>query len=469
MQQSNLIQLLKTFHKKELKGLHKFVRSPYYNQRQDVIDLHDYIVQHLSCKGTALQREQIFQHIFKQDTYHEQKLRHLMSYLMKVVKTYLSIKAFEADKMSKQLYLFQEIGQRDVPSVFQQEAKNTSKMLANETYQNGQFYQQKFRAELEFLKTKTERAAENNDALESAIESLSVSFVAQLLRLACRVLSESNVTSQQYDLPFLSSVLVALEQGQYRDIPVVQLYYYSFLTLKNWDREDYFETLQRLVKKHLYVLPQEEALDLYLILINFCIRKSNKGETFYARAALQFYQQAMDDGTLLEHGFLSHFNYSNIFKLGLKMQQLDWAQQFLEQYKKYLHPTNRESHYQYNMAIFYYWKKEYAEAMNLLRGLHFKGILFNLNVRRMLLRIYYEMGEIEVLDSLLKSFRAYINRHVYLTDYHRALNKNLIKFVAKMLKSNLKEDDVRAKLQAEIEVTVYVAEKHWLLEQLGDI
>ena len=43
MQKSNLISILRRLSKRDWRELRKFVRSPYYNQRDDVVKMFDYI------------------------------------------------------------------------------------------------------------------------------------------------------------------------------------------------------------------------------------------------------------------------------------------------------------------------------------------------------------------------------------------------------------------------------------------
>lgn len=468
MQNSNLVQLIESLSKKDLRELSKFLRSPFHNQRKDVIILFDGIVNALTKNRAALQRDKLFHLLFPNQNYEEQQLRHIMSYLMKLIKNYLVIAAFQKEEMEQKLFLLAAVEQKSNLQISHQVWKNLEKHLQNSQYQNGIFFQKKHDAALEYLKAGFGEKNKEKQMLQMAFESLNIGFICQLLRLGCRMLSERSLNFVEYETHLLEQVLVFLEKEHFREIPAVQLYYYSYLTLseKNKNKENAFRHLKELIGKYASLLPQEEALDLYLILINFCIRKTNRGHTDFAAEALEFYQQALDNGILLEKGYLTVANYSNIFKLGLKLQQLAWAKNFLERYKTKLHPKHQINYYHYNLAIFYYWKKEYELAMSMLHKVHFKEEVENLTLRRMLVRIYFETEEWEALYSLLKSFRAYINRHKSLSRQHQLLNKNLISMVAKMSKSDLTNKEVREKLKAEIERLEWIAEKKWLVEQL---
>jgi hypothetical protein len=101
----------------------------------------------------------------------------------------------------------------------------------------------------------------------------------------------------------------------------------------------------------------------------------------------------------------------------------------------------------------------------LLQEVSLKEVLFNLDARRVLMRIYYELGEFSALDSLLESFTVYLHRQKNL-GYHKNNYQNLIKFVKKLLHSDLKNAVLKAELTLDIENTVELTERDWLLAQL---
>ena len=82
----------------------------------------------------------------------------------------------------------------------------------------------------------------------------------------------------------------------------------------------------------------------------------------------------------------------------------------------------------------------------------------------MLLRSYFELGEWEALDSLLTSFSAYLRRQKGL-GYHRTTNEKLLYFVRKLIELQGSSRAARSKLREEVEKTVDVAERQWLLER----
>ena len=105
--------------------------------------------------------------------------------------------------------------------------------------------------------------------------------------------------------------------------------------------------------------------------------------------------------------------------------------------------------------------------MELLQRVTFRDVLYNLNARRMLLRIYYELGEYDALDSLLDSFATYLRRQNEL-GYHREHYSNLIYFVRRLLILGRHGQAERQQLYREVQQKEAVAERDWLLKQLNN-
>jgi uncharacterized protein YihD (DUF1040 family) len=90
----------------------------------------------------------------------------------------------------------------------------------------------------------------------------------------------------------------------------------------------------------------------------------------------------------------------------------------------------------------------------------------NLDARSMLLRIYFESGYEDALESLLDSFQIYLKRQKEV-GYQREHYLNMIRFVRKLVKTDRRDHAGKAGIRQEIEQTADLAGRAWLLEQLG--
>ena len=218
------------------------------------------------------------------------------------------------------------------------------------------------------------------------------------------------------------------------------------------------------MQQHIDHFPKGEMRDIYLLAINHCIFKMNKGSDQFLREGFELYQSGLQNELLLENGFLSPFTYKNVAIIGLKLKEFAWVENYLEQYKKYLRPDTRDNIYTYNLAHYYFRTDNFSEAMKLLQQTDFEDILHNLDARRMLLRMYFELEEYEALESLLESFTTFIRRKKI--GYHGENYLNLIKFTRRLLALPHFDKKGKRALIEQIKTEENLAEKSWLLAQL---
>jgi hypothetical protein len=191
----------------------------------------------------------------------------------------------------------------------------------------------------------------------------------------------------------------------------------------------------------------------------------NSGEKKYGAEALTLYRNGLENKILLENGVLLHYVYKNIHMLALKAEEYTWAEHFLKDFKNYLPERERENIFQYNMALFYFRVGNYDDAMTLLQQVNLNDVLYNLDGRRLLARIYVEKKATMALESLIESSKIYLYRQKNI-GYTKDMYLNYFKYLEKLTKTDLRSNDNRAQLRGEIEATQLLAEREWLLEKL---
>jgi tetratricopeptide (TPR) repeat protein len=209
----------------------------------------------------------------------------------------------------------------------------------------------------------------------------------------------------------------------------------------------------------------EELRDLYLLAINYCIRRLNQGEMQYAKEGLDWYKRGLASGGLLTDGVLSRFTYRNIVAMGLKVGDFEWVQSFIYEYKSLLEKQHRESMFTFNLAKLAYHRKQYQEALNLLRKAKYKDLLLNLAAKTLLLKTYYELEEWDMLESHLEAMQNYLRRKKVM-GYHQTNYKNLIHYTKKLVSVSPYNKTAKEDLEKRLDNEEILTEKEWLLEQL---
>lgn len=462
MQNSKLYYLFQSVRGDDIRRLRKFLHSPYFNSREDVIRLFEYLHAH-EDEGPLLTKEAAFAHLFPGTAYDDSRMNAVMHFLFKLLKQFIVQREQELE--SQHPYLTRALRKRKLSRLFEPATKRWEKHLEKAKIRNAGHHFERYLFHLEKYEYDHRQRRSGRMNLQEIVESLTDYYLADILRHGCTILTAQKISQESYEPELLSDILAFLDRTKVERPPVVAVYRYAYLSLSNPKEEIYFSNLLQHIETYWQQFPQTEARDLYLLAVNYCIQRLNQGEKAYIRKALNLYQQALQRSLLIEDGVLSKFTYNNILMLAIGLQEWEWAERFLEDYMPALPAAERDNLYRYNLAILYFRQRDYPKAMELLRQVRFSDVLYNLNARTMLLRTYYELKEYDALFALLDSFEAYIRRQKGM-GYHRSHYQALLQFTRRLLNLPEGEKEGRAQLRTDIMSASATAERAWLLSKL---
>ncbi len=466
MQNNTLIRLLNSLDKKELKKFYKFLRSPFFNKRKDVIHLFDYYKEGSFLIDDSINKTDLFKKIYLNEVYDDAKMRHLLSYLTKLLKEFYAHSSFQDSSFTKQFFISEKLKQKGLNKDFEKEWTKNFQSSQKQIYQNTDFHYHQHLLQFQKSEFLIQQKRKGDISMQKSVDQLNIFYTSSILKQYCSILTHQKSIDQKQQYQQLDEVLETVKTSELKETPAVAVYYYSLLTLKEPHLEKNYDLLKDIILTNLKYFTNFELRDIYLIAINYCIKKLNSGQQKYIREAFEWYRSGLDKSLLSENGILSLFTYKNILNLGLNLKEFDWVENYLSEYKQHLNPKERENHFTYCQAVFYFNKPDYDRVLELIQVVNFENKLHQLDARRMLLRIYYERNEINALESLLDSFQTYIRRHKNI-GYQEKNYLNLIRFIRKFLKQNISNKSIRKKLIEDIENTKALAERQWLIQLLS--
>ncbi|TXB65556.1 hypothetical protein [Phaeodactylibacter luteus] len=471
MTNSHLTLILRTLSKKEVRDLRKWLHSPAHNQREDVVELFEYLVkgQHL-YEDKFLEKERVFSRIFKKERFDDAKLRQTMHFLLKTLEEFLIYQEQQSDEVRARMALASVFRKRKLDRAFQKAIRSVEGLQEQATYRNEQFLRNEYLLQLEkysFYDGK-KRTTEMN--LQQVSNALDLTFIADKLRQACAMTTHQKVYKTEYKIHLLDEIISHVEAEGLLDYPAIAIYYYGFkaITSPPGIGEPYFLQLRNDIRKYKGLFPKHELRDIYLMSINYCVAQINRGQDTMRSELFDLYKNGIDSQILIENNTLSHFTFRNIVNLGTALRQFEWVEDFIEKNQRFLPLRYKETFVQYSKAKLHFTKREYNQAMQLLAQFDFDDILMNLYGKAMLIIMYYEQEETTALDSLLESMRTYIRRKDIIASY-KALYSNLITYTRKLVRINPYDRAEIANLRKEITSANPLPEKDWFLEQLAKL
>ena len=465
MKNSRLILVIQSLSNKKRRDLTKFVHSNYFNNHSKVAVLWDYLLESIEKFDYVPGRQQISKHIYPKKAYNDQQIRLLCSYLLKTIEKYLVIQHYINDDLKSKVILAQEYRKLNLPKHFSSAVSNVQQVIAKSPFRNADYHSLIYELALEeYAFTSSSKRTENLN-LQEVTDSIDINYLALKLRQTCLLLSHQAVFKADYNFGMLEDVIRYIEQQGYLDIPAIAMYYYCYFTVTEPENVSHFNGFKQQIFDLGHHFPQSELRDLFIHAINYCIKQINDGNTEYLNESFDLYREGLAKDIFLNNGRLSRFTYTNIVAAGIKIGELNWVEQFIEDYKPKLERKYREATYKFNKGRLAYEQKNYNTALEMLQQADYKDILNNLIARTLLIKIYYELGEDKLLDSTIDAMKVFIIRKK-LMGYHRTTFLNLLSYTRKLIATNPYDQKAKEKLKNQIEGEHTLQEKEWLLQQL---
>ncbi len=467
MENSHLIALLRALEKEEVRALRKWASSPAHNTRQDVSDLLHYLLtgDHLRS-ARHLEKERVFRVLYPEKEYRDADMRQVMYFLRKLVDAFLVYQELAADAVRSQAMLCRAYRKRHLSDLFRRAMVAGQALQAEQPYRNRQYFENEYLLQLERYSHLSGQGRNVPLNLQEVSDANDLAYLANKLQLSCIMFSHQAVYKTRYRMPLLGEVTnhVETEPDMLRH-PAIAMYYYSYMSLSHPGEPHYFRSLKDQLGRHHPLFPPEEMRVLYLLAINYCIARINAGESAFYQETFDLFCEGLERKLLLENGQLSRFTFSNAVLAGLNLQRYEWVRGFLEEYGPCLPERHRTAYVGFYTARLLYEQGAYGEAMQLIAPYEYDDILMNLQAKTILLKIYYELGELNALDSLLDSMTAYLQRKQVM-GYHRTIYKNLLRYTRKLLRLPGRGGVPAERLREEIRAAEPLMEKKWLLAQL---
>jgi len=453
----------------ELNRLHRFILSPYFNRNEPIIRLFEWIKEDLKApKEVGLNKEELWQICFGGlDDFNDGRFRKLQSDLLRLIEEYYAQESFEANPIHKAKYLLESIYQNKLEHLKLGALKTAQRFAENQKLKPASFYYYQYEIEqsnFNISRFQTERSEKSN--IEAIAENLDRFYLAEKLRYYCTILNHQHLTALNYKMLFIDEIIEHVEANDYSDTPPIIIYHQILLSYKHPNEKKHYENIKKLIENHILLFPETEIGEILDSALNYCIKRMNAGESEFVKEAYDLYKDWLNRGLLLIRGRIDAFHFKNIVTAGLRMSEFDWVEKFIQDYAIHLEESQRYNSVSFNLAQLSFYKKDYAKVIQQLSKVEYDDITYNLNSKTLLMASYYELDEIEALNSLLDTFRVYLSRNQKIPSFRRKHYLTTIAIVRKLAKIIPNDLVAIDKLSKQVESTQGVVSKNWILEKL---
>ncbi len=478
MHNSKFIQLLKSCSKKELQSFYKFTQSPYFTTNVKIGKLFGYIRKYAPAfESRMLDRHKMFAFLFPGEAYQEIKLQKYMSDLVGLLEQFWVYEELHTQEaLSMNITLAKVYHQRDYRHYWEKEVEGIQKKIAQAKLKDASLYYDQFQFNLAIhhaIEEEGQRDQEPN--LQNVFDQLDYFYLINKLKYYYKAINFQEFKSHEYDYRLIEPILTYIEANEI-DVPAIQIYYYGIRCYTDLDHADYFVQLKTLLKAHVNDFDQKENQAMFSIAINYCILQINKGDRDFIKEIFELYQFEITEGIIIEDGKIPAATYRNITTTASLLDELDWLEHFLEEYKEGVD----EKDYALNVAQLYFRQARYSAIIQLFKAADYDDVLFMLSAKAILLKTAYELRTQfiddydyeEKLDAELTNFNTFLHRKKRALPKHYIFYLNLTRNLRELFRLTQEADLNQPKLiqlEEQVRALKEIAEKRWLLQKIREL
>lgn len=476
MQNYKVISILKALDKREFRKLDDFVRSPYFNKNKNTINLFNELAKfHPKFSQKNLTIENLFIKLFPKEKFDYHKIHNVISDLYQQIEKFLSQINFERRDFYLQRSLIPELRHKQLPKIYEQKFTSYMKKLIDVKVKDENYFYYLYEMNDDYLWYATYKNP-NKDLkiLQVEFDNFLKFSLIRLMRFYNLMLHERNQNNVDYNFRMMDEVCSYLKSNPI-DNPTALVFYNVLLMLRTKELKYYLE-LKSLKEKYYRELSRDDQYLLFIHLYDYCAYMVNfKGDDTYNADMLEIYKEMIEERFMTKDNFLFP-NFMNVVKVACKVKEFDYAEKFIKDFQQSIPQAEKENVLAFCYGTLENSKGNFETALKHFSKANFQNFLFKVQVKILLLKIFYKLERYEEAFGMIDTFRHFISREKHLLTEHRESYKIFLKLISDLikLKENPDKKESGLKLKKIKEETETMAAnpfgiKAWLIEKISEI
>lgn len=455
MKDSKIYYFLSKLSSGEQKQFAAFVKSPFFNAKEDLSTL----LRVIEKPKNPPSEEKAWELIFPGKPFDKNRLRKMKTALLKLFFQFIEVSDFLQDESNRTARRLKRLNLMRENQYFASYAKGEE--ATGNHFSSLEIALEHYRYDAR------QSARYPNGALNHALEHLETGYREQKLRLAYLSENQHNIAANGKKVEGIKDLLLKIKQD-WEDIPdSTKVYFWLFKGVSQKEPR-FFEKLIHHLRQCSDQLAEETLKEGQTGALNFCARQINRGNNDFLPVLFQQYTAMLEGGLLTEKGKLQAPHFKNMISVAATLGKLDWAMAFWEEYRGKLFGDYEGNVEEYSRGVIHFHSQEYEQAERCFNSIlaSFEDVFLGLDSRIFLLKIFYETADLLRMEALCDSSRMYLTRNPKLTPDRKANYKLFIRYIRRLTHIAEHEPQKLHKLREEMISGDQLSSIPWLLEKL---
>jgi hypothetical protein len=451
MHNSKFFDIIKTLDEKEFKNLSKHLKE-YTSGKYEIYQLFLLVAKYYPDKleSKNLEKENVIKKLFPNEKFNLPKYYKLLNDLINLTESFLLLSLVEENELQKRIMLLSFYLKKKLSKYFEQTAKEIEFI-----FENSKYSKHIFKYKIEFYELLAEYELQTNNRYVSYQNiNDSIHLFGEFMQLKYKNLSLINLKN---DTEYIDN-----------NHPLIFIHKKLHELLLN-DIEDNLDECFELIKQYKDKTESEEIYAAIVILVDYCLKKIGSSKGNYLRKLFTLFVFMIDEKFVFEvDKTITPAIYKNITTVGLRLNEIDYINHFIEDYKMFLPEEFRDDTYSYNKANLRFYEKKYDEVLSLLIISKYKDIFYKISSRVLQIKTYFILYKndetyFDLLSNSINAFKKFIYSNSEINDYYKNIYLNFYKYIYKIF-TKTEDKKALAIIKNEIENTEQIAEKDWLIQ-----
>jgi len=482
MLKSKFIDVIRTFSKDELKEFRDFVYSPFHNSNKNVIKIFELIKKHSPDYTTDLiDKEKLFNKIYPGKKYNDTVIRILLSDLLRLSEEYLALKRARKYRFGDNLSLLEELRDRGLDSLYHTNYKDTLNILSEiddtRTKYFSIFELEVVNVDFHLRRDKQQQISSN---VLNRVENLVYFMLIEIVRNIQDLVINENTFNAKFDFNIayefvkhfdFKAILEKLKQHRPEHYPLMLIYYNLLNTLMKEEDEAAYDRLKTSMESYFSRMSKEEIGRLTHYLESCCLLRMKHNLEKYRKEIFHVYE------LMLEYGVYSFGTdemnaqrFKNIFIAAININDINWAEKFIEKYTVKVQPEYRESMRYYSRALIKFIKKDFNGALADLNKVKNDYFILKMDIKSWSLKIYYELNYFEQAFSFIDSYRHFLSKNISISPVLKERHLSFLKFTSELMRLKSKADNISLQnITHDLSNNNNVVHKDWINEKIKEL
>ncbi|HWA07310.1 MAG TPA: hypothetical protein VG961_12235 [Ignavibacteria bacterium] len=487
------IELLESLTRDEIRSLRKFIISPYFNRSQKVVKLFDIIAKfHPNFESPKLAKEELHKKISPELPYNEITMRRLLYDLQELISKFIRQQYVERKEAESAIFTIEELAIRGAERMHSITIRDADKLMNSIEHIDADACLNKFKLETEkfyfgMINNKINKKSFVDTEAGKLINGITYFisyFMLESIKHNDTLLNYSRSFNIKQNKKFISQFLdlfdfqrleIFMKTHSLSGTEIVQAYINSLKAYLYFENDEYYKLLKSSVLDNLDKFSITDKHFLFAKLSGYCILKKESlpaSDMKYESELFDIYKKMLVDKYYQTEAskYMPVDLYRNIIIQAVKMKELRWLEDFIEEYGRQIHPDRKNDIINYSYAYLRFEQGNYKEALGWLSKIRMEEFTYHLDIRSLYIMTYYELGDLETAYSAANAFSKYLKNNSMVSDEKRTGCENLCKYVIKLINyhnTNSKTD--LSSLAVRLNKSKNLNSKLWLLSKVQNL